>query len=163
MGSSFDLSWVWSIGLISFAFGVVCGLGASLLLRGKRQRIQQLENELDELQQQFDGYREQVTEHFLTTSALVQKMTDSYKDVYEHLASGSQVLCEKPVTAPSLDFTRQPVLESTPANQTEETSRQAPEQSDATSLGDNEIDTCLGDSPHVPSLDTEQSATHRTL
>ena len=34
MGSSFDLSWVWSIGLISFAFGVVCGLGASLLLPG---------------------------------------------------------------------------------------------------------------------------------
>ena len=41
----------------------------------------------------FQDYRDQVTHHFMRTSELVQEMTQSYRSVYEHLASGAQQLC----------------------------------------------------------------------
>ena len=98
MDSGLGMSWLWGIGLASFAAGVACGLGIGFLLRGSRERIAELEQELTDLQSHFDGYREQVNRHFLTTSELVQKMTDSYRDVYEHLATGSEKLCRTPLT-----------------------------------------------------------------
>ncbi len=153
MDGNLDISWAWSIGLISFAFGIACGTGIGLLMRGRRQRIQELERELAELQQGFDDYRNQVSQHFLTTSELVQKMTDSYREVYEHLASGSQALCQNPVDAPSLDFTQQPVLDTTTDNRPAEAHEQKPDRDEPEV--DNESDTCIGDAPHVPSLDAE--------
>ena len=163
MDSGFDLSWVWGIGIAGFAFGLACGLAAGYLMRGNRQRVEELEEELSGLRRQFDGYREQVNQHFLTTSELVQKMTDSYRDVYEHLAAGSEKLCRAPVDAPSLDFTRQPVLESdaqTPAP--EEPGAQEFSDAETDPLRDNENDSCMGDAPHVPHLETEQRTSPRT-
>jgi len=161
MGGSFDISWAWGIGLVSFAFGSGVGLAAGLLLCGRRQRVRELEKERDELRREFDGYREQVSSHFLTTSELVQKMTDSYKEVYEHLANGSQVLCQNPVKTPGLDFTRQPLLETADNNPSGEADEQPPDNL-TDPREDSEGDTCLGDAPCVPSLDTEQPATLHT-
>ena len=158
MGGSFDVSWVWGIGLISFASGIALGLGISLLVRGDRRRVRELESEFNNLQQEFDHYREQVREHFLTTSELVQKMTDSYRDVYEHLAGGSQALCQSAVSTPSLDFTQKPVIETSPENPPEEDSEQPLGRRAIEPVEDSESDTCLGDAPHVPSLDTERPA-----
>jgi uncharacterized membrane-anchored protein YhcB (DUF1043 family) len=93
----------------------------------------------------------------------VQKMTDSYRDVYEHLAAGSEKLCRDPVDAPSLDFTRQPVLESdaqTPVP--EEPGAQEFSDAETDPLRDNENDSCMGDAPHVPHLETEQRTSPRT-
>jgi uncharacterized membrane-anchored protein YhcB (DUF1043 family) len=161
MGGSFDVSWVWGIGLISFACGIAFGLGISFLVRGDRRRVRELEREFTDLQREFDHYREQVSEHFLTTSELVQKMTDSYRDVYEHLAGGSQVLCQNPVSTPSLDFTQKPVIETSFENPSEEDSEQTPGQRRTDPPEDGESDTCFGDAPHVPSLDSEQPASPR--
>lgn len=163
MDSGYALSWVWGTGLVGFAAGIACGLAISLLFRGHRQRVEELEQELSVLQQQFDGYREQVDRHFLTTSELVQKMTDSYRDVYAHLAAGSAALCQKPVTTPSLDFTRQPVLECPPQNRSDEAA-DAEQSVDAETdpSRDEECDTCMGDAPNVPHLENEQPVSFRT-
>ena len=56
-------------------------------------RSHQLQVELDQLKDHFRDYRDQVTHHFMRTSELVQEMTQSYRSVYEHLASGAQHLC----------------------------------------------------------------------
>jgi uncharacterized membrane-anchored protein YhcB (DUF1043 family) len=160
-----DNSWTWTIGLIGFALGLVFGAGAGTLLRGNRKRVHELEEELAGLEQQFDDYRQQVTGHFRTTSELVQKMTDSYRDVYEHLASGSQALCQTKLGNPSLDFTQQPVLD-TPAQQQAATTEHERKPADTETelrqeAGD---DTCMGDAPCVPHLDIDepQAATPRT-
>ena len=73
--------------------------------------IADLEQQLADKQQQLDSYRSQVSDHFKQTSELVQKMTESYRDVYEHLASGSQALCQDPVATPQLDIPQQPMLQ----------------------------------------------------
>ena len=159
------MSWTWAFGIAIFALGLACGAGLGLLLRGSRRRARELEQELDELRRRFDGYREQVNQHFLTTSELVQKMTDSYRDVYEHLARGSEALCRNPVDTPSLDFTRQAVLE----KKEDETAADEPEAprefSDAETdpLQESENDSCLGDAPNVPRLETEEPINPRTL
>lgn len=155
MESGFSLSWAWGVGLISFAFGLACGIAAAYFTTGNRQRISELESELASAQQQFDGYREQVGQHFMKTSDLVQKMTASYRDVYEHLASGSQALCEDPVATPQLDIPHQPVLgDENKDHEAESSEVQGEEFADAETdpLQTSDDDTCLGDAPNIPDL-----------
>ncbi len=151
MGSGIDLTWTWGIGLIGFAFGVACGVAVGYLALCNSRRSQLLQEKCDTLQREFDAYRGQVGQHFQRTSELVQKMTDSYREVYEHLATGSQALCQNPVSPPRLDIPDQPVLESA------KTGHAAEAFSDAETNGLNETDTddYLGDSPHVPTLDMQ--------
>jgi hypothetical protein len=163
MDSGYALNGVWAIGLVGFAAGIACGLAIGLLLRGNRPRVEELERELAGLHQQFDAYREQVNRHFLTTSELVQKMTDSYRDVYEHLAAGSAVLCQNPVTTPSLDFTRQPVVENPPHSPSgDDIGAEQSADPETDPLQDTDADSCMGDAPHVPPLDTRESVSPRT-
>lgn len=167
MEGSISISWAWGIGLICFAFGIIAGVILIYFMSGDRRRNEELEQQLAGQKQQFDDYRGQVSQHFKQTSELVQKMTDSYRDVYEHLAVGSQALCREPVSTPRLDIPNQPVL----GEQPEEQSAEQPEEptlerdfSDAETdpLMDAEPDTLLGDAPNVPSLETEQPVNPRT-
>ena len=155
MESGFSLSWAWAIGLISFAFGLAGGIAGAYLVTGNRQRIRELESSLVSEQQQFHDYREQVSQHFMKTSDLVQKMTASYRDVYEHLASGSQTLCEDPVATPQLDIPHQPVLGNEDSEDPAEPAEvQDNEFADAETdpLQTSEDDVCLGDAPNIPDL-----------
>jgi uncharacterized membrane-anchored protein YhcB (DUF1043 family) len=156
MASGIDLSWAWAVGFISFTFGIACGIGIAYLMTGNRRRTQELQDKLQSLQQEFDSYHDQVGQHFLKTSELVQNMTESYRDVYEHLATGSQVLCQTPVNTPRLDIPEHPTLESqaqTPAAN-QDTMGAFPD-AQADGLGDQESDAFLGDAPRVPTLETE--------
>ena len=57
------------------------------------KHARQLEDELKSVREEISTYREKVTEHFVTTADLVNKLTANYRDVYSHLAKGSQDLC----------------------------------------------------------------------
>lgn len=157
MENGFDSSLGWAIGLAGFAFGIALGAGISLLLGGGRKRVHQLEEQLAELERQYDKYRHEVTQHFRTTSELVQKMTDSYRDVYEHLAGGSQALCRTRLGGSSLEFTRQPLLD----NEAPPEPPHDPEFADAETdplQEESDSDTCMGDAPRVPQLDIGERA-----
>lgn len=85
---------LWLIGIGSLAIGVCVGvIAASRLKNTNPARITALEENLLELKTQHQKYRENVGEHFSMTAELVQHMTESYRDVYQHLASGAQDLC----------------------------------------------------------------------
>ena len=58
-----------------------------------KARAKGLEVELGAVQNEFSQFRDEVTGHFRTTADLVHEMTNSYKAVYDHLATGSQQLC----------------------------------------------------------------------
>jgi len=166
MAGGIESSWTWAIGFLTFAFGVACGLGVGYLLLGSSRRTEELQQKLNALQTEFDAYREQVSSHFLRTSELVQKMTDSYRDVYEHLATGSQALCQNPVSTPRLDIPEHPEARSKIQDRsTEQTATTGFSDAETNGYEVADEDSCLGDSPHVPSLDTEENtnaATPRT-
>jgi len=93
-------------------------------------------------------------------------MTDSYRSVYEHLASGSETLCQDPVSTPRLDFPQHTGLD-TEAGILASDINIADTFSDAeTDNAENMITEAIpGDAPRVPNLDklhTERRPTHHT-
>ncbi|GMQ86936.1 MAG: hypothetical protein BMS9Abin08_0134 [Gammaproteobacteria bacterium] len=167
MVSSIGSSWIWATGLITFVLGIVCGAGFTYLMAGNsRRRTAELQARLDQLQQEIDGYRDQVGRHFRKTSELVQAMTDSYRNVYEHLAKGSEVLCQDPVSTPRLDFPQHAEHDTeadTPAPDTDITDTFSDAETD--SVDDMAAEDIPGDTPRVPNLDklyTEEHPTHST-
>jgi uncharacterized membrane-anchored protein YhcB (DUF1043 family) len=54
---------------------------------GSRARVEKAEAELDD-------YKRSVTEHFDQTAAHFQAIGKQYRELYEHMSSGAQALCE---------------------------------------------------------------------
>lgn len=73
------------------------GLIVGYLWAAKRapspQAQRKLEEHLQKLESQQEDYQHQVNEHFSETAALLNQLTDSYRDVHNHLAKGAQLLC----------------------------------------------------------------------
>ncbi len=88
---------VWLVGIGALAVGMVIGVLIAGRLNASPSRIQQLENEIRKLKDSHSEYRSSVSDHFSMTAELVQHMTESYRDVYQHLASGAQDLCSSDV------------------------------------------------------------------
>ena len=83
----------WLIGVLGMLLGGMLGSIATYLVTARNRKTSELQQELGQLRERFTDYRDQVTQHFMRTSELVQEMTRSYRDVYEHLAAGAQHLC----------------------------------------------------------------------
>lgn len=84
---------VWLTGIGCLAVGMVIGYFFAGRITNNPAKVTELEQKLQDLQRTHERYRDEVSEHFSTTAELVQQMTDSYRDVYQHLASGAQDLC----------------------------------------------------------------------
>lgn len=94
---------LWTIGSLAFIAGIIGGALLYRLLKGSSPQQSRLEDQLRQAEEQLKGYQDQVADHFSTTAHLVNKLTESYKDVNEHLASGSQSLCNDEVTRQRLN------------------------------------------------------------
>ncbi|MDT8384288.1 MAG: DUF1043 family protein [Gammaproteobacteria bacterium] len=87
----------WLGGVIVFAIGSGAGFFVARQLKDKRTK--ELEQQLQATQSRLTEYQDEVNRHFLKSSLLFNKLTDNYREVYEHLATGAQKLCnEKPLT-----------------------------------------------------------------
>lgn len=109
-----DESNIWIIGVVALALGALIGylLGRSGNDSGQQQALEDAQQELAE-------YKEKVAGHFEETADLVNKMTESYRDVYKHLASSAQTLCDAE-TARSIESSMVPQLKAEPAAKKEE-------------------------------------------
>ena len=88
---------IWFIAIVSLAIGIVIGIAFTRRLGTDATRIQQLEEKLESMSESHLEYRNNVSEHFNATSGLINQMTNSYKNVYDHLAIGAQDLCSNQV------------------------------------------------------------------
>ncbi len=93
---------IWIVGVLGILLGIGLGSIVTYALASRNNRNQNLQAELDQLVEQFADYREQVGQHFMHTSDLVQEMTRSYRAVYEHLATGAYHLCSEQTDTPTL-------------------------------------------------------------
>lgn len=81
--------------LLTFLIGMAAGVFYAKQQRPDH-RVRELESLLHDLQGRHEGYQQQVSEHFEQTAALVNEMTQRYRDVHEHLVQGAQLLCDDP-------------------------------------------------------------------
>ena len=100
--------WTWMGGAIVFALGGAAGYVIARQIKDERTR--QLEQQLEQARQEMDSYRGDVNQHFLKTSLLLSKLTDNYREVYEHLATGAQRLCKDKPHTPELKLSSETIL-----------------------------------------------------
>lgn len=91
---------VWLLPTLALVAGVAIGfLVARLLPNAAPNRTQR---QLDDIQERFDSYQNEVVTHFNSTATLVKKLTQSYQEVQDHLAEGCRLALD--------DITRQRLL-----------------------------------------------------
>jgi uncharacterized membrane-anchored protein YhcB (DUF1043 family) len=84
---------IWLTGITCLALGIVLGVIFSQRAGANSNRIKELESQIIAIEERHEQYKGDVSEHFDVTSELIQQMTQSYRDVYQHLAMGAQDLC----------------------------------------------------------------------
>ncbi|MEZ5543400.1 MAG: DUF1043 family protein [Pseudomonadota bacterium] len=144
----------WAIGILSFLIGIVLGWIITYTLVVRHGRTHQLQLELDELQENFRDYRDQVTHHFMRTSELVQEMTQSYRSVYEHLASGAQYLCGDPELNRLNRHTPPPLAAADPPQPQQQAEYDYDEYAELSRIRD-DIDELLGEAPRISDMDMD--------
>jgi len=88
---------IWLVAIGCLAIGVVVGVVIASRISSSPSRVNELENQIRKLKENHTEYRDSVSDHFSMTAELVQHMTESYREVYQHLASGAQDLCSNEV------------------------------------------------------------------
>jgi len=81
-----------TIALASLAVGLVIGTFVGRTLSGATRQRRTLTEELRKKDDELKTYQHKVTEHFITTSELVNNLTHSYKEVHQHLAASAMTL-----------------------------------------------------------------------
>lgn len=106
---------LWLISIISLLIGAVIGflMGRS---GNTSNRQAELAEQLDSTTKELENYKEEVNEHFEKTAALVNNLTNSYKEVHEHLATGAVDLCK----AGTIDLALEPAMHAKIENQDNE-------------------------------------------
>jgi uncharacterized membrane-anchored protein YhcB (DUF1043 family) len=91
-----DLVWI----IVALLIGLLIGAGIAFLVMrrryGDRESVVQLRNE-------FDQYRNKVTEHFVETADLMNTLTRNYKNVYDHLEDSAYELVGEDTLRKRLD------------------------------------------------------------
>lgn len=98
----FSLSTLVLTSLISLLAGA--GIGAFLLYLFRAQVYsRELEQRLYEAENTLQSYQRDVAEHFAQTSQLVNNLTQSYRDVHEHLANSALKLATPAISRQILE------------------------------------------------------------
>lgn len=82
----------WLLYIVTLVIGGFAGY-ALAKARNPDNRVRELEEHLHALQGKYDHYQDAVTQHFVSTAQLVNNLTNSYREVHEHLQRGAESLC----------------------------------------------------------------------
>ena len=83
----------WLIGLIGFIIGLIAGAISYKLLKSDEAKVKSLEEQLEKVESEFESYKDNVHSHFNNSAQLLTTLTESYREVYRHMAAGAQALC----------------------------------------------------------------------
>lgn len=94
------------IAAVALLIGILIGTILHRTLSPQASKSRAVETRLQETEQKLTDYQQEVTEHFADTAKLVNNLTQSYKEVHEHLATNALKLA-------NVDISRQ-LLSSSP-------------------------------------------------
>lgn len=86
--------------MLGLVIGLVLGFGLSLFFNKGNESA----SKLKELETKHEKYRKQVDDHFVNTAVLFKGLTNQYRDVYRHIASGAGELCSEEAKAIQIDL-----------------------------------------------------------
>jgi len=119
------MTWMWGVVIVALIVGGAVGFLLSYLLGVRDKHAAKLEDELTHLKADFNDYRGRVDAHFVETSELFQDMTERYRAVYEHLATGARSLCSEGLRTQRLEVPEsRPLIE--PASEQPEVPKTEP-------------------------------------
>ena len=98
----------------------------------------------DEVRQEFEAYKLKVTQHFGQTAEHFRAIGREYRDLYQHMASGADALCDRDAAEVKLSFAPQAILESIAEEQPD-----SPAPRDFAADEDAAADTPAEAAPHV--------------
>lgn len=107
---AYSLEVLIAAGVALLLVGIVVGVAVGRRTSSAGQKYREVERKLDRVLQDKKLYEDEVVEHFTETAQLLNKLTDSYRQVHNHLASGAATLCEGqgPVSLEQLESGREP-------------------------------------------------------
>lgn len=83
---------MWSEIIAVFVGLLLGGTGVWIWLR---QRGSVGDGGVAQIKKENARFREEVNEHFVQTAELINRLTDSYKEVFDHLSSGAERLVDE--------------------------------------------------------------------
>lgn len=91
------------MGIVLLGIGLFFAGAALGFLLGRRGQSAE-HAKFEAVQTEFDDYRREVSGHFGETASRFQSIGKQYKELYEHLASGSLALCDKQAMQEGIQF-----------------------------------------------------------
>jgi hypothetical protein len=88
----YETSTVALIAFVSLIVGLAVGAWLINKLSPSQQNRKALEKHIQKLQRQQQDYQDEVNQHFSKTAELLNQMTESYRDVHNHLAKSASQL-----------------------------------------------------------------------
>jgi uncharacterized membrane-anchored protein YhcB (DUF1043 family) len=97
--------------VVAVAAALIIGAGIGWLLGAQRRPahrnvIEDLESRLEQAVSSRSDYEAEVREHFSRTAELLNRLSEDYRSVYQHIASGADQLCDGEVVVPADALTR---------------------------------------------------------
>ncbi len=89
-----SLAMLFGIGAALLIAGIVIGLLLGRRQSPAAQKYREVERKLDQVLQDKKVYEDDVVEHFSETAKLLNNLTESYREVHNHLARGAANLCQ---------------------------------------------------------------------
>ncbi len=84
-------------------FGTLLGgLLVGLMVWWRAHHLNQSGRSIEALEAEHAKFRSQVNDHFVETAELINRLTDSYKEVFDHLSQGADQLVEDAVIRQSM-------------------------------------------------------------
>ncbi len=84
---------IWLIGLGCLLSGTILGALLFKLYLSDEAKVRTLEEQLQALSEEHESYKSNVHNHFNSSAQLLGKLTESYRDVFVHMAEGARTLC----------------------------------------------------------------------
>jgi uncharacterized membrane-anchored protein YhcB (DUF1043 family) len=84
----------WVVVIVAVIVAAVVGFFVGRLSAGSRERVAELESELERRKEEVDRYKREVETHFDRTASLFVSMAGSYRELFEHLSEGYEKLAE---------------------------------------------------------------------
>lgn len=82
----------WEYGLIGLVVGLIIGAVAMRFGNKKLREQHTVQYELDKSKAELEDYRKELTSHFARSAELLDNMAQDYRQLYQHMAKGSNNL-----------------------------------------------------------------------